>query len=150
MSDKSEFDLPFDSDDANEQKLWRALKNLPREEPSQEMRRSFYRELDRRSGSGFAEQVRGWLGLTGNSGWLTAAACVLVGIGIGQTLSNSESTAPSRLAALEQNVAMLNRELISQTSESHGRRCFLVVVPLAKEFDKGIEKFRAAENANVG
>lgn len=112
MSDRKDCDLPFDSDDAKEQKLWRALKNLPREEPSPEMRRSFYRELDQRSSSGFAERLRGWLGLAGNAGWLTAAACVLVGIGIGQSLDSSESTEPSRLTALEQNVAMLNRELI--------------------------------------
>lgn len=113
MSDRNEFDLPFDSDDVAEQKLWSELKNLPREEqPSPGMRRSFYRELDRRSGEGFAERLRGWLGITGNGGWLTAAACVVVGFGIGQSLNSSETMEPTRLATLEQNVAMLNRELI--------------------------------------
>jgi len=112
MSDRKDFDLPFDSDDAEEQKLWSTLKNLSREEPSSDMRRSFYRELDRRSSASFAGRLRGWLGIAGNAGWVTAAACVLVGIGIGQALNSSESTEPTRLAALEQNVAMLNRELI--------------------------------------
>ena len=31
MSDRKDFDLPFDSDDAEEQRLWNALKDLPRE-----------------------------------------------------------------------------------------------------------------------
>lgn len=112
MSDNKDFDLPFDSDDEAEQKLWSALKELPRDEPSPAMRRSFYRELDRASGEGLVTRLRNWLGISGNAGWLTAAACMLAGIGIGQSLNDAGTNEPRRLAALEQNVAMLNRQLI--------------------------------------
>ena len=112
MSERKTFKLPFDSDDAAEQALWTALTDLPPEAPSPEMRRNFYRELDRTGATGFAERLRGWLGMSSNAGWLTAAACVLLGVGVGQMLNQSESSGTARLAVLEQNVALLNRELI--------------------------------------
>jgi len=112
MSEDKTSSLPFDCDDEVEQKLWAALGDLPRQPPSPDLRRNFYREFDRIGTVGYAERLRGWLGLQSNVGWITAAACVLVGIGVGQTLTRPASTGPSRLAMLEQNVALLNRELI--------------------------------------
>lgn len=112
MSDKDKINLPFDSDDKNEQQLWAALENLPLDEPSPQMRRSFYRALDRENTMRPIEKLRSWLGMKSNAGWVTAAAAVLLGVGIGKALDDTASTEPTRLAALEQNVAMLNRELI--------------------------------------
>jgi hypothetical protein len=112
MSEDRKTKLPFDSDDPAEQALWHALEDIPRESPSPAMRRNFYRELDRVSSASFGDRLRGWLGLGSNAGWITAAACVLLGVGVGQALRDSGSDGPDRLAALEQNVALLNRELI--------------------------------------
>ena len=112
MSDRKANDLPFDSDDKREQKLWVALDDIPRDLPSPKMRRDFYHELDRVGSGAFAELLRGWLGMSGNAGWITATACVLIGLGMGQALNSAGTEEPMRLAALEQNVALLNRELI--------------------------------------
>jgi len=112
MSDRKTVNLPFDSEDPAEQKLWAALGEMPRMAPSADLRRGFYRELDRASTTNRTERLRGWLGISGNAGWLTAAACVLLGVGMGQVLNKTGSVEPSRLAVLEQNVALLNRELI--------------------------------------
>jgi len=112
MSEDQRTKLPFDSDDAATQALWQALEELPREAPSPQLRRDFYRELGRPGAAGFAARLRGWLGMGSNNGWLTAAACVLIGVGVGQVLQPSETTGTMRLAVLEQNVALLNRELI--------------------------------------
>ena len=124
MSDRKTFNVDFDSDDPGEQKLWAALEELPREAPSANMRRSFYRELDRVNSAGWAERLGGWLGINGNAGWVTVAACVLVGIGMGQSFDNTDSEEPMRLEVLEQNVALLNRELILDRLEdaTAGRR----------------------------
>lgn len=112
MSEDKTINLPFESDDAAEQALWDALGEMPREAPSPDMRRSFYRELERAGNAGFGQRLRGWLGMSSNTGWITATACVLVGIGVGSMLNDSPIAEPSRLARLEQNVALLNRELI--------------------------------------
>jgi len=112
MSENKTSNLPFDSDDATEQKLWAALGSMPQETPPQNMRRNFYRALDGIDTVGFAERLRGWLGMSSNAGWVTAATCVLLGIGVGQVVQQSTPTGPNRLAVLEQNVALLNRELI--------------------------------------
>ena len=107
MSDRKSFNLPFDSDDPAEQKLWAALEEIPREEPSSDMRRSFYRELDRANETSWTSRLQGWLGINSSAGWLTAAACVLVGIGMGQALNKGESIEPMRLQMLAENVALL-------------------------------------------
>lgn len=112
MPDKKRHELPFDSENSSEQALWSALGGLPREEPMPQMRRDFYKQLEQASVTGPAARLRGWLGISGNSGWLTAAICVLVGIGIGQSWRMGEAGETTRLATLEQNVALLNRELI--------------------------------------
>ncbi len=112
MSEKTTNTVDFDSDDPAEQELWSALAGLPRRAPSAGMRRSFYRKLERAAETRWPERVRGWLGLSGERGWLTVAACVLVGAGFGQTLNKTADVEPARLAALEENVAVLNRQLI--------------------------------------
>ncbi len=112
MSDRKTSGLPFDGDDAAEQALWRELGELPEEQPAAGLRRRFYTELDQMSVPGPLERLRGWLGFAGNAGWITAAACLLLGIGAGQLLPREAGDDGQRLAALEQNVQLLNRELI--------------------------------------
>lgn len=112
MSDRKRAELPFDSENRAEQALWQALDDLPREEPLPRMRRDFYRQLEAASIESPAARLRSWLGLSGNGGWVTAVACVVVGVTIGQIWNAPADTDPGRLAALEQNVALLNRELI--------------------------------------
>ena len=112
MSERKTFNLPFDSEDPAEQKLWAMLEEMPRETPSSEMRRSFYRALDHANVTSWAARLQGWLGINSSAGWLTAAACVLVGVGLGQAFHKTDSVERNRLELLEQNVALLNRELI--------------------------------------
>lgn len=112
MSDKKNAKLPFESDDPAEQRLWAALKELPQESPSANLRRDFYRELERASSRTWTGRLRDWLGFSGNAGWVTAAACLLLGIGMGQLDGVSGPGEPGRLAVLEENVATLNRQLI--------------------------------------
>lgn len=85
MSEHKTINLPFESDDAAEQALWNALGEMPREVPSPDLRRSFYRQLERAGNAGLGQRLRGWLGMSSNVGWLTAAACVLLGVGVGPT-----------------------------------------------------------------
>lgn len=115
MPDKNRPSLSYESSEPAEQKLWDALGDLPRGEPSPAMRRNFYRELERASAPTLAERARRWLGLGSNAGWVTAAACILLGFGVARiSIETPSSSTPGqeRLAALEQNVALLNRELI--------------------------------------
>jgi hypothetical protein len=112
MSDNNTHNVPFESEDQSEQKLWSELAAMPRQAPSDDMRRDFYRELDRASTSSWAERVRTWLGLSGNAGWLTATACLLFGVFAGFSLDTAVTEDTSRMESLEQNVALLNRELI--------------------------------------
>ena len=123
MSDKKISGLPLDSDTAAEEKLWKVLGDLKHEQPSSDLRPEFYRKLADASKPTLAKQLSQWLGLSGNSGWLTAAACLVVGVGAGQFL-NSPNGAESRLAVLEQNVTMLNRSLILDrlNNEQPGKR----------------------------
>lgn len=107
--------LPFDSSDPAEKKLWDALAGLPRSEPPPSLRQKFYSNLEKASAPRWPERLRSWLGLGSNSGWLTAAACVLLGFGIARLSVEGPVEAapqPDRLAALEQNVALLNRQLV--------------------------------------
>lgn len=112
MSEKEIFNVTFDSDDPVEQQLWSALESLPREAPSVELRRSFYRELERTTTIYWPERLRNWLGLSSGRGWITAAASVLIGMAVAQMQIGSKIIEPTRLAVLEENVALLNRELI--------------------------------------
>jgi hypothetical protein len=117
MSDKKQSDLPFDGENAPENALWSALGELPDEEPSPQLRQGFYRELERASRPRLAARLKDFLGFSGNTGWLTATACVLVGLGAG-TLIGDPVDDGVRLAALEENISMLNRSLILDRLEN--------------------------------
>lgn len=124
MSEKHTPGVPFDSDDADEQRLWQTLGELPRNAPSPRLRQAFYRELDRASAPRWPERVRTWLGLSGSAGWLTATACLVLGLAMGQTIGSSDDADSARLTALQRQVAMLNRSLILDRLEnaSPGKR----------------------------
>jgi len=112
MSDRKNPSLPFESSDAAEQKLWQALGDLPQAEPGANLRRSFYNELEKASSLSWGGRIRAWLGLSNNAGWITATACLLIGFGAAQLATEGSNVEPERLAVLEENIAMLNRELV--------------------------------------
>ncbi len=112
MSEKETRNVKFESDDPLEQRLWSALESLPREAPSTDLRRSFYRNLEQATTTLWPERLRSWLGFSSGRGWLTAAAGVLIGVFVAQVQFGIESNESTRLAALEENIAFLNRELI--------------------------------------
>lgn len=112
MPDRKRYELPYDGESPSEQALWNALGDLPREEPQPQLRRNFYQRLEEASAAGPMARLRSWLGISGNGGWVTAAVCVLLGVAIGQSWNSALPEDPGRLEALEQNVALLNRELI--------------------------------------
>jgi hypothetical protein len=118
MTDKSATELPFDGDTPEEMQLWEALGDFPGEEPSPRLRQDFYRKLDKASRPSMAAHLRGLLGLSGNMGWLTATACILVGLAVGFLVGSPASQDDQRLAALEANVSMLNRSLILDRLEN--------------------------------
>lgn len=112
MSDKDRQNVPFEAQTPAEQKLWTALLDVPQGEPSPQMRRAFYNELDKATNRSFAQQLRSWLGIGNNRGWITVTACIVAGVVLGQALNSTDPAEATRLIALEQNVALLNRELI--------------------------------------
>jgi hypothetical protein len=116
--------VPDEFEEASERALWQALGEMEPEEPSQRLRQGFYRRLERASRRTRLERLRDALGFRGNAGWLTAAACLLVGVGMGQFAGNAGNDAGARLLALEENVTMLNRRLILDRldSEVPGKR----------------------------
>jgi len=125
MSDKRISDLPLGSDEAAENRLWDALAEVDHMEPSPNLRRGFYEKLEQASRPTLMSKLRDLLGFSGNAGWITATACVLVGIGAGQLIGAPNiTTGDDRLAALEENVSMLNRTLILDRLEndSAGKR----------------------------
>ncbi len=124
MSDKKLPNLPLDSDDAAEKELWTALGKIDAGEPSANLRRGFYRKLEDVNRPTAMTKLRSLLGFSGNTGWLTAAACLLVGLGVGQLFEKTSGDDIGRLAALEQNVSVLNRTLILDRldNDSAGKR----------------------------
>jgi hypothetical protein len=116
MVDKKISHLPLDLDDDAGEALWDTLGEMDREEPPAELRQSFYRRLERESQGNWLSNLRDTLGLHSNAGWLTATACLLVGLLAGQLSFNGSNKANDdadvRLAALERNIAELNRRLI--------------------------------------
>jgi len=112
MSEKKSSKLSFDAENPAETELWNSLGDFPAEEPSAQFRQTFYRKLEQASRPTFSAKLRDWLGFSGNTGWITATACVLVGLGTGALLSQPEGSDDGRLAMLEQNVSILNRNLI--------------------------------------
>jgi hypothetical protein len=125
QSDYKTSDLPLGSDDAGENKLWDALAAIETEEPSANLRQGFYQKLEQANRPTLLSKLRDLLGFSGNAGWITATACLIAGIGAGQMLGATDTEAGgTRLAALEQNVSMLNRTLILDRleNESAGKR----------------------------
>lgn len=112
MPDKKTTSVPYETGDVAEQRLWAALGDLPRGEPSPEMRRSFYQRLEQAGTQRWSKRLRDWLGMRNNAGWVTATACVLIGFGAAQLTNEPQTGDQERLVALEQNVNLLNRELI--------------------------------------
>jgi HEAT repeat protein len=112
MADKKVSNLPLEFDDESGRELWDALGEIEREQPSPSLRRSFHEKLEHASQGIWLDRLRASLGLRSNAGWLTATACVLVGIGVGHLTSKVEDSDGDRLAALEQNITELNRRLI--------------------------------------
>ena len=112
MTERKDRSLPFVGSETSEQQLWQALGDLPQAEPSENLHQRFYEQLEKADSTGFGTRIRSWLGLSNNTGWATAAACLLIGFAIAQLSIESQSAQPDRLAALEQNMALLTRELV--------------------------------------
>jgi hypothetical protein len=117
MSDNKNTRFPFEGDNKSEDALWDALGGLADAQPSAELRQNFYRELEKASRPRLSERLRDVLGFSGNAGWITVAASVLVGLAAGQLLDTPVDDG-LRLAALEENVWMLNRSLILDRLEN--------------------------------
>lgn len=112
MTKQKDQSLPFESSETSEQRLWQALVDLPQTEPSENLRRGFYEQLEKAGSPRLGARIRGWLGLSNNTGWATAAACMLMGFAFAQLSVERETLQPDRLAALEENMSQLNRELV--------------------------------------
>ncbi|MDJ0941667.1 MAG: hypothetical protein QNJ00_18020 [Woeseiaceae bacterium] len=117
MHDETKGGVPFEADEAREAELWASLTDLPREEPGPGLRQGFYHALERAARPPWWHRLSEWLGFRNAAGWLTATACVLVGVASGYLLSAPGGDA-DRLLALEQNVATLNRSLILDRIEN--------------------------------
>jgi hypothetical protein len=116
MSDKRKSGVPFESEDAAEQQLWSELENLPQEAPSQDLRRKFYDELehvDRRM-----HRRRRWLGWITAPGLAAAMGCLFVGVMVGLLLRSQPTANHGELADLQQQVAILNRNLVLDRLEN--------------------------------
>ena len=116
MSDKRKSGVPFESEDAAEQQLWSELENLPQEAPSQDLRRKFYDELehvDRRM-----HRRRRWLGWITAPGLAAAMGCLFVGVMVGLLLRAQPTANHGELADLQQQVAILNRNLVLDRLEN--------------------------------
>lgn len=110
--------VPFDSENADERRLWDELDELPRAEPSPRLRHDFYRQLAKSRSTPASVRLREWLGFRNNAGWLTAAASLLLGVALSQGLSRPVPVDDRAIASLQQQVAMLNRSLILDRMES--------------------------------
>ena len=110
--------VPFADEEGAEGELWRALKGIPAEEPSPALRRRFYRLLDSARPVPtvpIAQRIGRLLGFNAATGWLSAAAAMLLGLGLGLALPDGK---PSSVDVLERQVADLRRDLILDRLES--------------------------------
>ncbi len=117
MSKRDQAGVPFDAETQVEDELWNALGDLPKAEPSENLRRRFYTGLETKNVSVWVK-VREWLGLAGPTGWITATACILVGLAVGRSLEQTVVSDDERLAILEQQLFQLNRSLVLDKLES--------------------------------
>ncbi len=124
MSEKHISKLPLDSNDQRENALWDLLESVPQDEPSAKLRQGFYRKLEQATKPGLVTRLREFLGFSGNAGWVTAAVCLIAGVATGQLLEETADDASGHLAALEQNVNLLNRTLVLDrlNNEEPGKR----------------------------
>jgi hypothetical protein len=111
MNDPKLSRLPFEGDDEADHRLWAALADLPRGEPSDGLRQRFYSGLHGAGAQPWTERLGHWLGLGRNVGWATVAASLVLGFGVAQ-LIDRPTAGDTRLVALEQNLVQLHRELI--------------------------------------
>ena len=118
MSEKQSPGVRFVSEDEQEQQLWNELQKLPQAEPPARLRTRVYGEIDRIGRSTRLDRWRGWFGLQGNHGLLTALGCIVIGVFIGLASSTTESVDRSELSVLQQQVTALNRNLILDRLES--------------------------------
>jgi hypothetical protein len=118
MSEKDPQGVPFSSDHADEQQLWNELANVEQPTPSANLRRRFYAELDRTLESATPRWRSGWLSLTGWRGLSAAAVCLVLGILVGRLWPESTAVGHTELAELQQQVAILNRNLILDRLEN--------------------------------
>lgn len=119
MPDEYRSQLPYPGQTPGEDALWEALAELPLEDPGDGVRHRFHRELGRVRRGSFAGRLRDWLGLSGRPGWATAATCLLLGLLLGLLAGqfagralDDDGASGERLAALEMDVAELNRRLV--------------------------------------
>lgn len=118
MVEETRSGVPDEFEEVSERTLWQALGEMDPQEPSPRLRQGFYRRLESASRRTRFERLREVLGFRGNTGWVTAAACLLVGLGIGALAGSGGNDAATRLAVLEENVTMLNRRLILDRLDS--------------------------------
>ena len=105
MSDKKESKVKFDSNDSLEQKLWTDLGDLPRESPSGNLRRSFFRDLEQATASRWTDRLQNWLGFSDGRGWVTMAASILIVLGLGYFQGEPADSERARLLVLEEKPA---------------------------------------------
>jgi hypothetical protein len=103
--------LPFEGDDSHSAELWAALGDMPVENPGDDVRRRFNQAMYGARYRSFGQRFRGWLGFSGNLGWATAGAFLVVGLLVGRALDGAPHD-DARLDALESNIATLERSLV--------------------------------------
>lgn len=118
MSEKDKTGVPFEAEDAAEARLWQALGELSDAEPSTRLRERFYDGLDKAYAPTPAEILRRWLGFSGNAGWVTATAALVIGLLAGQLAFAPPPGDQATLDSLQAQVDTLNRSLILDRLES--------------------------------
>jgi len=116
MSEKRKSGVPFESDDAAEQQLWSDLADVPRQAPSQRVRHRFYEELEHADRRQYRRHR--WFGWVTAPALAAAVGCLFVGVMVGLLLRNSPAANHSELAQLQQQVAILNRNLVLDRLEN--------------------------------
>jgi len=144
MSDDQKHGLDFDSDNPDEQQLWHQLRQLPATEPSPQLRQRFYSKLEQASRPSLGERLRTLLGLNGIGGFATATACLVIGLAIGIASNKNVPSQSSDFAALQHQVASLERNLILDRLDSDSPNKRLQgVIEAARYVEKDPELARA-------